>query len=89
MKASTDKSNRSGSSCPACCATTTGQITASVRAHRGTAGAKAQAAKAATAIAARIRSTADSDGSVTAAMIAISSVKGTTSRRTSSASDHD
>jgi hypothetical protein len=67
---------------------TTGEITARVRVHSGTRGTEAQTAKAATGIAARNRSTADPDGSLTAARIATSSVKGATSRRTSSASDH-
>ncbi len=64
-KPSTDRSKRRGSNCPERCATTTGQITPSVKAHSGTPGTKAQAANAPTAIAARIGSSAESDGSVT------------------------
>src|SRR5215213_4057485 len=72
--ASTDTSNRSGSSCPERCATTAGTITASDSASNGTPRTNAHTRNGAAASPQRTRSAPD-DGSATAAMMAVPTAK--------------
>jgi hypothetical protein len=86
-KASTDTSNRRGSSCPERCAAITGTTTAMDSAASGTRGKYAHNPKATTGIAPSNESASD-DGSATTATMATAMEKSGTKRRTSSPSDH-